>query len=192
MQSKLMMLVATVLVLVGSHSGFAYDQVERIDATAYGTSTQLGHMVHVQLAIDHYSSPEDRQILVDAFNKGKSSGLAQALSKMKGVGRVSVPGSTGYQIKYATQVQTPTGRKIRFITNRWILFGETYHNTRSKDYNLTAGEINLDTQQKDKSAGVLAPAAKLAMNKNGELEFDLFQNPWRLSNIIDWTKDTEK
>jgi hypothetical protein len=29
------------------------------------------------------------------------------------------------------------------------------------------------------------------MNKQGELQFDLFQNPWKLTNIIDWTKGKE-
>jgi len=51
---------------------------------------------------------------------------------------------------------------------------------------LTAGEINLDDTDKKKSEGVLYPASQLIVNKEGELQFELRQNPWKLLNIIDW------
>jgi hypothetical protein len=111
---------------------------------------------------------------------------------MKPVGRVSVPGKTGYDIGYAVQVQTPTGRKIRIITNRWTLFVESYHMTRSMDYPLTVAEIDINEQDKAKSAGVLAPASKFTINKQGEVQFELYQSPWRLGNIIDWNNKNEK
>jgi len=34
---------------------------------------------------------------------------------------------------------------------------------------------------------VLYPATQLIINKKGELQFDLNQNPWKLTNIIDWS-----
>jgi hypothetical protein len=52
----------------------------------------------------------------------------------------------------------------------------------------SAGEINLNDQDKSKSDGVLYPAAQLIINKDGELQFDLNQNPWRLGNIIEWKR----
>jgi len=53
---------------------------------------------------------------------------------------------------------------------------------------LTAGEFDLNDSDKDKSAGVLFPAAQLVINKEGQLEFQLNKNPWKLVNIIDWNK----
>jgi hypothetical protein len=105
---------------------------------------------------------------------------------MKAVGRIQIPGTVGYDLSFIRDIPTPTGRKIRFITNRKITFGENYWDTQSKSFNLTAGEINIDKENKDKSAGVLYPATQLIINKEGELQFDLNQNPWKLTNIIDW------
>ena len=42
-------------------------KVEVIDATAMGTSTQLGKIVNVKVTIYEFSSEEDLQILFDAF-----------------------------------------------------------------------------------------------------------------------------
>ena len=125
-------------------------------------------------------------MLKDAFNKGQNQGLVDALSKMKSVGRIAITGTVGYDLSYVRAVQTPTGRKIRFVTNRPIRIGEAYNNTQSMAYNLTAGEIDINDSDKNKNEGVLLPAAQLIINKEGQLEFDLRQNPWKLVNIIDW------
>lgn len=161
-------------------------KIETIDATARGTSTQMGHTVSVKITIYQYSTPEDRQVLVDAFNKGQHQGLVKALTNMKAVGRIAIPGTLGYELSYVALIPTPTGRKIRFATNRLIQFAEAYYNTQSTAYDLTAGEIDLNDADKNKSSGVLYPAAQLIINKKGELQFELRKNPWNLVNIIDW------
>ena len=97
-----------------------------------------------------------------------------------------ITGTLGYDCAYIKMIPTPTGRKIVFVTNRWIRFGEAYFDTQSQSFNLTAGIIELNDQDKSKSAGVLYPAAQLVLDKEGELQWDLNQNAWRLSGIIDW------
>jgi hypothetical protein len=159
-----------------------------IDATAMGTSTQMGRIVNVKVTIYEFSTEEDRAILLEAFKQGKQEGLVNALSKMKAVGRIAITGTLGYDLSFIRLIPTDTGRKIRFITNRQIRFGEAYANTRTLDYNLTAGEIEINDSNKDKSGGVLLPAAELKINKQGQLEFELYKNPWKLTNIIDWDK----
>jgi hypothetical protein len=42
---------------------------------------------------------------------------------------------------------------------------------------LTAGILELNDQGKSKSTGVLYPAAQLVLDKEGELQWDLLQNP---------------
>ena len=111
-----------------------------------------------------------------------------ALTRMKSVGRIAITGTLGYDLSYIRLIPTPTGRKIRFVTNRLLRFGEHYYNTQSTAYNLTAGEIEINDSDKNKSAGVLYPAAQLIINKDGQLEFQLRKNPWKLVNIIDWNK----
>jgi hypothetical protein len=163
-------------------------KVETIDAIAMGTSTQLGQQVNVKVTIYEYSTDEDRQILVDAFKKGQNQGLVNALTKMKSVGRIAITGTIGYDLSFIRLVPSPTGRKIRFVTNRLLRFGEAYYNTQTTAYNLTAGEIEINDSDKGKSGGVLYPAAQLVINKEGQLEFQLNKNPWKLTNIIDWNE----
>jgi hypothetical protein len=180
-----------ILVAVFMTAACAAAQVETIDAIARGTSTQMGKQFNVKVSIDQYSTPEDRQILLDAFQKGGHDGLVRALAKMKPVGRIRLPSNTGFPIAYAMVIPTPTGRKIRFMTDRVLTIYENAQNTRSKGYDVTAGEVEINDKDKNANAGVLYPAVRLTMNKQGEVQFDLFQNPWKLTNIIDWTKGKE-
>ena len=184
-------LAALLLVAMVSLPGFARDKNETIDATAYGTSTQLGRNIGVTLIIYEFSTPEDRQILVDAFQKGQNKGLVNALEKMKAVGRIQIPGTLGYDVSFIRMIPTPTGRTIKFCTNRKISFGEAYTDSQSQSFDLTAGQLDLNDQDKSKSTGVLYPAAQFVINKDGEMQLDLNQNPWRLSNIIDWKGTAE-
>jgi hypothetical protein len=181
-------LLLTGLLTVGSNLGLADDRPksETIEATAFGTSTQMGQNFGVTVIIYEFSTPADRQILVDAFNKGKDQGLVNALSKMKSVGRISITGTLGYDLSFIKMIPTPTGRKIRFITNRLITFGEAYFDTLSMNQNLTAGEFDLNDQDKSKSTGTLYPAASLQIDKQGQLQWDLQNNPWRMVDVIDW------
>jgi len=176
------------LLIAWSLTGLTQERqkTQKIDASAMGTSTQLGQNVQVSLYIYDYSTDEDKQILIEAFEKGKNQGLVNALERMKAVGRIAISGTIGYDVSYIRLIPTPTGRKIRFVTNRPLHFGETYYNTLTVDYNLTGGELNLNDKDKDMSTGVLYPAAKLRLDKDNQLSLDLNQNPWKLVNIIDW------
>jgi hypothetical protein len=186
--------IATAAILAMSAvSGFARDKYETIDAHARGTSTQMAQNFTVRLIVYEYSTPEDRKILVESFQHGQNDGLVNALEKMESVGRITMPGTLGFDVSYIRQIKTPTGRSIRFITNRKIAFGESYWSTQSKSFNLTAGEIRINDQDKNKSDGVLFPATQLTINKDGEPQWDLRMNPWKLSNIIVWPSgDKEK
>ncbi len=183
------LLLATLLLTTATVLNSQEDRkIETIDSTAMGTSTQMGAVVNVKVTIYQYSTDEDRAVLVDAFKKGQNQGLVDALEKMKSVGRIAITGTVGQDLAYIRLIQTDTGRRIRFVTSRRIQFGEAYHNTQSKAYNLTAGEFILDNSDKDKNSGVLYPAAQLIINKEGQLEFQLRKNHWNLVNIIDWNK----
>jgi len=174
--------------ITGSAFSFSADRVksETIGATAMGTGTQLGQNISITVTIYEFSAPEDRQILVEAFNKGQNQGLVNALTKMKSVGHIAITGTLGYDLSFIRLVTTPTGRSIRFVTNRQIAFGEAFFDTQSQAFNLTAGELNIDSQDKNKSTGLLYPAAQLAIDKEGQLQFQLTQNAWKLVDLIDW------
>jgi len=176
------------LLTVGSLPFFSRDRVkdETMEATAMGTGTQLGANVGVSLEIYEFSTPEDRQFLIQAFEKGQNQGLVNGLGRMKAVGHCSITGTLGYDVAYIRMIPTPTGRRIRFVTNRQLRFGGVYWDTQSTAYNLTAGEFELNDQDKSKSTGALYPLAQLAIDKEGQLQIELNQNPWKLVDVIDW------
>jgi hypothetical protein len=154
-----------------------------IQATAQGTSTQLGRTVSVNIIINEYSTPEDQKALIEAFEQNGSQGLYNAVDKMKAKGRMSITGTLGYDVNYIREFPMPDGsRKIRMVTDRPILFGEAWGSTRSKDYNISAAEIIL-SKDKSKSTGTLLPACELKLNKDHGLEIENYQFPWKLVNI---------
>jgi len=174
------------LMLAGSSTAFSKDRYETIDAQAYGTGTQLGANIGVTLNIYEFSTPADRAILVQAYQKGQNEGLYNALWKMRAVGHVEITGTLGNDCSYIEMTPTPTGRRIVFVTSRQIRFAEAWTDSQTQSFNLTAGVLELNDQDKSKSTGTLYPAAQLILNKDGKLQWDLNQNPWRLSDLIDW------
>jgi hypothetical protein len=182
-------LIAIGVFLLPVVSGWSADRVksETIDASAMGTGTQLGQVIGITLNIYQYSTPQDKQLLVQAFEKGKNQGLVNALQKMKAVGHIEITGTLGYDCSFIRMIPTPTGRRIRFITNRQIQFGEAFWDTSSQQFNLTAGEFDLNDTDKSKSTGTLFPAAELVFDKEKQLQLDLNQNSWKLNDVLDWT-----
>ena len=157
---------------------------EFIQATAEGTSTQLGRMISVNIILDEYSTPEDQKALMEAFEQKGQQGLYHALNKMKAKGRIAITGTLGYDVNYIRVFQMPDGsRKIRLVTDRPITFGEAWSDSRSMEYNLSAIEIIL-SPAKGKSSGTLLPACQFKIDKEKELEIENYQNPWKLANIM--------
>lgn len=179
-------LLVTGVLFLGSTPGFSRDRNETIEAQAFGTGTQMGQNIGVTLNIYEFSTPADRTTLVQAFEKGQNKGLVNALQRMKAVGHIEITGTLGFDCSYIKITETPTGRKIVFVTNRQIRFGEAYFDTQSMSFNLTAGEFEINDQDKSKSTGTLYPLAQLILDKEGKLQLDLNQNPWRLVDVLDW------
>ena len=112
---KSLMFVANSIVLItlvaAGRPGFARDKYETIDAQAFGTGTQMGQSIGVTLDIYEYSTPADKQILVQSFQQGQNQGLVNTLQKMKAVGHLGIIGTLGSDCSYIKMTPTPTGRK---------------------------------------------------------------------------------
>lgn len=175
-------IVAAILIALSIDSSAQDRKREYVTAIAQGTSTQLGRIVSVNLIINELSSTEDQKVLLDAFQEKGSEGLSNALHKMHSKGRISITGTLGFDVNYIREFQMPDGsRKIRFVTDRPITFGEAWTSSRSTDYDLSMGEITI-TKDKDKSTGTILPVARFKIEK-GELTMEAFRNPWKLVNI---------
>lgn len=176
--------IGSILILLFSHLQTAAQKSQVIQATAMGTSTQLGRVVNVDLRISEYSTIDERNALLQAFQEKGSEGLANALDKMKAKGRIAITGTLGFDVNFIRSIDMPDGtRMIRFVTDRPITFGEAWSSSRSMDYTLSMGEIII-SKVKGKSTGKLFPVAKFTLDKEKELTIETFQNPWNLTNIL--------
>ena len=182
-KSVLWAIALVALVLLAVSVAASAQGREMYQATALGQGTQLGQLFSVNIIIDSYSSPEERQVLIEAFNQGRNEALVNALTKMPSRGRIAITGTLGYDIKFARVIPTPTGKKIRIVTDRPLRFGELWRDDRSTDYSLSVLELDV-SDVKGQSGGVLIPAAKLLISKEGELTLEAYQNPWKLTNVM--------
>ena len=155
-----------------------------IQATAMGTSTQMGKMFNVNIHIEQFSTPDDRKALMDAFARSGQDGLVGVLEDMKPKGRVRfASGGVGNDVKYIIELPSENGRRLRLVTDRTIAFGELYQGTRSRDYSV--GAIELVLTPDGKGSGTVLPACKLTVNKKKqEIEIETYQNPWKLTNLM--------
>ena len=177
-----MLVVFGVALLLSSAPVFA-QKTMKITANARGTSTQLGKVIGVDFWVREYSGDDERSALVQAFSEKGSEGLANALDKLKSKGRIAITGTLGFDVNYIKSFKKEDGSEvIRFVTDRPITFAENWASTRSRDYQISMGEIVI-RKEKGKSTGTIWPVAKLKLNKNNELEIETFQNPWELTNI---------
>ena len=186
--SKIMVgaLLGTGLLVVGSALTSAQDheKPEIIQGVITGTGLQAGQLTNLTFAIYEFSTPADKQVLLEAFQKGQNQGLFNALTKMRTVGRVAITGTLGYDVKYIRWFPTPAGRSIRFVTDRKISMGEAWTDSRSQQYDLSGGIFEMNDTDMKKSSGVVYGAAELVM-KDGELSINLANNPWKVASIRD-------
>src|SRR6201982_1277256 len=177
-------LIGLLLLSVAGSGTLASDQGRMtIQATAMGTSTQLGRMADVNIYIEAYSTSDDRNTLIEAFKRRGQDGLVDALQDMKPKGRVRFSsGGVGNDVKYIIELPSKNGRKLRLITDRWLFFRELYNSNRNVDYNVGAIELNLTPD--GKGSGTVLPACRLRVNKKKkQVEIETFQNPWDLTNF---------
>ncbi len=173
-----------VLLLIGIGTILHAQERMTIQATAMGTSTQLGKIFNVTIYIEQFSTPDDRKALIDAFAASGQEGLVNVLQDMKPKGRVRFSsGGVGNDVKYIIELPSENGRHLRLVTDRNLAFGELYAGTRSRDYSV--GAIELILTPDGKGSGTVLPACKLNLDKkNKQIEIETYQNPWNLTNIM--------
>jgi hypothetical protein len=171
------------LLLVGLSTTVQAQERMTIQATAMGTSTQMGKMFNVNIHIEQFSTPDDKKALVEAFTRSGQDGLVDVLEHMKPKGRIRTPWGVGNDVEYIIELPSENGRRFRLVTNRRIAFGESRQGTRSRDYSVGAVELILTPD--GKGSGTLLPACKLTVNKkNQQIEIETYQNPWNLTNLM--------
>lgn len=176
-------MVSFVLVSAGISTTVQAQGRMTIQATARGTSTQMGKLYDITILIEQFSTPDDQKALIDGFARSGQDGLVDVLENMKSKGRIRFSsGGVGNDVKHIMELPSKNGRRFRLVTDRTLSFGELSNSTRSRDYNV--GAIELTIMPDGKGSGTLLPACKLKLNKQKQIEIESYQNPWELTNLI--------
>ena len=140
------------------------------------------------MTVQEWSTPEERQNLLRALQEGGEKGLMEELRKMD-KGFLRYPASTGWPINHAWSEETAEGERIvRLITERPILFGEAYRNTRTLDY--TFGIVEMKLNAKGKGEGAIIPTAQVQLDETGKIIVESFgQGANRLLGVTSSSKD---
>src|SRR6187397_349554 len=128
----------------------------------------------IQIQINAWSSPKQRQHLIDTFIEKKQDGLLSELEKQPELGRFNFPGymgpdpnsvmRLGTDIRYAMNFPGEDGgRCIVVITPRVIGFREATNRPRIYDYPFSLFEMRFD--RSGKGEGRLAYATQILFDK---------------------------
>jgi hypothetical protein len=166
----------------------------RLSAFAVNMSTvQRPSTAVIDIRIKRWSTPAERENLVNtAIEKGPDA-LLKALQKMPDHGKISIPGWTGpdphnarlgWVLHYA--FATPGedgGLRIGIATDRYIGFWEARESPRTIDYPFTLIEMRLDRE--GRGVGKMAVATKIEFDKGKkQLVLENFASePVRLNEI---------
>jgi hypothetical protein len=148
----------------------------------------------IRVNIDRWSSPSQRQHLIDTFLEKKQDGLLGELEKQPEVGRFNFPGymgpdpnsimRLGTDIRYAMNFPGQDGgRRIVIITPRVIGFREATNQPRTVDYPFTLFEMRFD--KSGKGEGRMAYMTQIKFDKkNNAIELENYSSePVRLNNL---------
>ena len=152
-------------------------QNEKLDISAFAinmSNIATGSNAVVQINIDSWSTPEERELLITTMVEKKPADLLKALQKLPVRGRFRIPTarqpdphhlSLGLDIHYAWQTPLPEGgRRIVLATDRYIGFAEARNQPRSIDYPFSLIEMRVDKD--GKGQGKMAVATKIDFDKD--------------------------
>ncbi len=190
------------LALVVSCAAGVLAEEKKNRETFFGTVLQQANMrlpgggtFQLTMNVDQWTSVEERRRLLAIFKEGGSEALMKELRKMK-AGYIVPPAIArwpSWEVDVASSIPPPAGgRIVRLFTERPIIFGEAYFNTRSKDYEFGVVELKLNAD--GEGEGVTIPAAKLSLSDKGELVVETLPyttGPQKLIGVRQW-KDKKK
>jgi hypothetical protein len=148
----------------------------------------------IQIDIDGWSNPSQRQFLIQTFLEKKQDGLLRALEKQPELGRFRFPGymgpdpnnvmRLGTDIRYAMSFPMENGgRRIVVITPRVIGFQEARNQPRTVDYPFSLFEMHFGKD--GKGEGRLAYATQISFDKKkNSIEIENYSSePVRLNEL---------
>jgi hypothetical protein len=165
-----------------SASGQTMGQPEEFSAGAIDINN--GRAGQIQITVDRWSPPSEREKLVGALVAKGPDELLKATQDTKSVGRIRTPDSIGYDLRYSQERPGKDGgRDIVLVTDRPISFWEAVNRPRSVDYPFTLIQIHMNPD--GTGEGKLAVATKITADPDTKMiEIEDFQHqPVRLVDV---------
>jgi hypothetical protein len=185
--------VASAAVLAGAFGTDAQETVQKAAPevfTAYAVNTgpaggpkEAAQPVIIHVIIDRWSTEQERQALVRAFEEKGPNGLLSALQKTARLGTLRASTSLGWDLHYAVQVPEGDGRRIIVGTERRVNYWQASRDTQATDYPFTLVELRLDKD--GKGEGRMSIATKITRSKDGKrIELEHYSvEPVRLQDV---------
>jgi hypothetical protein len=197
MNRTMLLVAAGTVAIIASGAVAEAQNDERLSISALainmGTISTARNAQVVDITVDRWSSPEEReQLIVTMLEKGPEA-LLRALQKVPVKGRFRIPGwqgpdphqlGLGHDLRYAWQVPLPEGgRRIVIITDRYIGFQEARAQPRTIDYPFTLFEIRVN--KAGEGEGKMAVATKISFDKSKrQIELENYgSEPVRLNSV---------
>jgi len=138
----------------------------------------------VDVIINRWSTPEERDRLVGALREGGTDTLLRALQKIKKpAGYIRSAGRIGYPLRFAWQIPTSDGgRRVIIATDRPVSFLEASTQPRTMDYPFMLIELRVDAQ--GRGQGKLLPLARIQADDDHVVEVENYASePVRLTEV---------
>lgn len=165
-----LLLVAPALTASGPAEG-----VETFIANVVAFSSAQGAATDtLTLRVERWTNPEEKRVLLNLLGEKGMKAFEKALDELD-LGRLSATATIGLPIGLATSEKTSEGRTIRLLLQRPLLHRELSKMERSADYPFIVVEFTMDA--KGGGTGRVVPAAKLRVDRKGELEIIPFSEP---------------
>ena len=157
---------------------------ERYNATAMNMGSGPGMAGRVLVAVDRWSTAQERQKLLTVFREKGPEKLLDALQDNPKVGYIRLPNTLAWDLRYAVEARLPDGgRRVVLGTDRPIGIQEAREQPRRIDYPFTLIEIRFD--KNGIGVGKMSVYTKISLSKDKqtvELEnFDI--EPVRLTEV---------
>src|SRR3954462_14879848 len=193
----LMCVLASAAVISAQQAAPQISPADKVVITGWAlnmSNVATGANQTIQITIERWSPPAERERLIQTFLEKKQDGLLRALEDLPEMGRFNFPGymgpdpnnimRLGTDIRYAASTQQPDGgRRIVSITPRGIAFREARAQPRTVDYPFTLFEMRFD--KSGKGEGRMAYSTMISFDKkkkNIELE-NYSSEPVRLNEL---------
>jgi len=181
-----------------AQAGTVVSKKDPLRFRAFGVNMQGGISGTLDIAIERWSTDEERAVLLDKVSgttarRSDQDSLVRSLQAIKPrTGFIRTSRSLGWDLKYARENLMADGtRQIVIVTDKPVSFFGAASGARTMDYPFTMIEMRFAAGS-DKGEGKLLGQTNISTS-NGHLEIELYgQQPTRLTQITQQKQKGQK